>query len=152
MCNVTPIIGGSYAASTFWCNVTHFFFQCTVTKQDFSQEIGSFARQQISVKRVLRHFHQYGLLITASATHNAAPMVDSTGRRVFNGVLNVEPERRNDATFSFQTNLYSVYSIMMVAYIFGVIVENACYQMHLTLLYCPISLFNVMEHHWIHVS
>lgn len=64
-------------------------------------------------------------------------------------MIDDEPERRNGVTSSFQMNLDSVYSIRMAASVFGVIVENAHYQIAFDIVIVTHHLNGVP--HWIHV-
>lgn len=50
--------------------------------------------------------------------------LDITNRRDFRAVINDDPGRMNGLTLCFQTNGRSFYSLMMVASLFGDILEN----------------------------
>ena len=95
-----------------------------VTSWNLSQEMDSFARQQVSAWTVRQRLQQHGLLARRS-WHLLFLTLHHRQER-FQWFFNNKPGLRNGVVSS--TNLDSIYNIIMIASSFGCIVEYALCQ------------------------
>ncbi|GFX08029.1 HTH_Tnp_Tc3_2 domain-containing protein [Trichonephila clavipes] len=98
----------------------------TATSRALSQELGSFARQQVSARTVRRCLQQHGLSVRRPWLQ--LPLMLHPDRIIVNGVISDEPGSTKSETSLFQMNPGSFFSIKMVTSVFGSIVVNAHWQ------------------------
>ncbi|GFT78208.1 hypothetical protein TNCV_4335751 [Trichonephila clavipes] len=91
-----------------------------------SQKLGSFASQQVSARKVRRRLLQQGL--SARRPWLQLPLMLHLGQKRFQWCEHLRTWRMNGETSFLQISSVSVYSIRMVAFVFGGIVVNAHWQ------------------------